>query len=65
LGYKKLLAHVITVVENPSLSVLGFLVTKSAIEDGKEVTGSNSIALTRVFQILPYIKDSILSFVLE
>jgi len=45
-----LLAHVITVVENPSLSVLGFLVTKSAIEDGIEVTGSNSIALTRVFQ---------------
>jgi hypothetical protein len=40
LGYKKLLAHVITVVENPSLSVLGFLVTNSAIEDCKEVTGS-------------------------
>jgi hypothetical protein len=65
LGYEKLLEHVITVVENPSPSVLGFLVVKSAIEDGKEVTGSNSIALTRVFQILPYIKDSILSFVLE
>ncbi|MDB3867116.1 hypothetical protein N9309_05190 [Acidimicrobiia bacterium] len=40
MGYKKLLAHVITEVENPSLSVLGFLVTNSAIEDCKEVTGS-------------------------
>ena len=34
----KLLVHIITGVENPSRSVLGFLVAKSAIEDGNEVT---------------------------
>ena len=34
----KLLVHIITGVENPSRSVLGFLVSKSAIEDGNEVT---------------------------
>ena len=33
----KLLVHIITGVENPSRSVLGFLVAKSAIEDGNEV----------------------------
>ena len=34
----KLLVHIITGVENPSRSVLGFLVAKSAIEDGNDVT---------------------------
>ena len=34
----KLLVHIITGVENPSRSVLGFLVAKSAIDDGNEVT---------------------------
>ena len=34
----KLLVPIITGVENPSRSVLGFLVAKSAIEDGNEVT---------------------------
>ena len=34
----KLLVHIITGVENPSRSVLGFLIAKSAIEDGNEVT---------------------------
>ena len=33
----KLLVHIITGVENPSRSVLGFLVAKSAIEDGNDV----------------------------
>ena len=34
----KLLVHIITGVENPSRAVLGFLVPKSAIEDGNDVT---------------------------
>ena len=34
----KLLVHIITGVENPSRAVLGFLVAKSAIEDGNDVT---------------------------
>jgi hypothetical protein len=34
----KLLVHIITGVENPSCSVLGFLVAKSVIEDGNETT---------------------------
>ena len=34
----KLLVHIITGVENPSRSVLGFLVAKSAIVDGNVVS---------------------------
>ena len=34
----KLLVHIITGVENPSRSVLGFLVAKTALEDGHEVS---------------------------
>ena len=34
----KLLVHIITGVENPSRSVLGFLVAKSAIDDGNAVS---------------------------
>ena len=34
----KLLVHIITGVENPTRAVLGFLVAKSAIDDGHDVT---------------------------
>ena len=34
----KLLIHIITGVENPSRSVLGFLIAKTALEEGKDVT---------------------------
>lgn len=34
----KLLIHIITGVENPSRSVLGFAVAKTALQDGHEVT---------------------------
>ena len=34
----KLLIHIITGVENPSRAVLGFLIAKTALEEGKEVT---------------------------
>tara|TARA_Y100001970_G_scaffold282769_1_gene396298 strand:+ start:290 stop:652 length:363 start_codon:yes stop_codon:yes gene_type:complete len=34
----KLLIHILTGVENPSRAVLGFLIAKTALEEGKEVT---------------------------